>query len=238
MKKKREKRFYPLLDIVLTVVLVVIYVPLSLWGGSECWAGATDFLPGIMLFIGAVYIVFESIRFSSPIIGAAVGGLVPLVTIGPSLFLCPEEPEAFIIAVVLGCGFGFTVSTVSWFIQRRKRGDTSSGEMQCPQCGAAILPKRMDCLKCGWSYGGEDALKEIEQRAKEKESPEGHEALASKYARRMLYGVLWAVGGTIVTVVAYEAASPGGTYIIAWGAIVFGIIDFFRGLFGWLKYKT
>lgn len=53
----------------------------------------------------------------------------------------------------------------------------------------------------------------------------------------MLYGTLWAIGGTVVTAVTYSAASGGGVYVIAWGAIVFGIIDFFIGLFGWLKYK-
>lgn len=73
-----------------------------------------------------------------------------------------------------------------------------------------------------------------------KETPEGRQILAKKYSRHMLYGVLWAAGGTIVTVATYEAAASnpgGGTYVIAWGAILFGIIDFFRGLFGWLKYK-
>lgn len=70
------------------------------------------------------------------------------------------------------------------------------------------------------------------------ESPEGRAALASQYSRHMLYGALWAIGGTVVTVATYEAASAGGTYVVAWGAILFGIIDFFRGLFGWLRYTT
>lgn len=62
-------------------------------------------------------------------------------------------------------------------------------------------------------------------------------ALASAYAKHMAYGALWAIGGTVVTAITYEAASNGGTYVVAWGAILFGIIDFFRGLFGWLKYR-
>jgi len=63
----------------------------------------------------------------------------------------------------------------------------------------------------------------------------GHRnVLASKYARHMLYGILWLVGGTVVTVATYKAASGGETYIIAWGAILFGIIEFFSGLIGWL----
>jgi hypothetical protein len=42
----------------------------------------------------------------------------------------------------------------------------------------------------------------------------------------MLVGGLWCVGGIVVTVLSY--GSKGG--IIAWGAIVFGGIQFFRGL--------
>ena len=70
------------------------------------------------------------------------------------------------------------------------------------------------------------------------ENLEENKVLANKYARTMLYGVIWAVGGTIVTMATYSAASKGGgTYVVAWGAILFGIFDFFKGLFGWLKYK-
>ena len=81
----------------------------------------------------------------------------------------------------------------------------------------------------------EQGLKQYAEQYKN--SPEGRQVMASKYKRHMLYGILWAVGGTVVTVATYSAASGGGVYVIAWGAIVFGIIDFFRGLFGWLKYK-
>jgi hypothetical protein len=49
--------------------------------------------------------------------------------------------------------------------------------------------------------------------------------------KNMLLGALWCIGGTVVTVVSYSAASGGGgRYIIAWGAIIFGAIQFFRGL--------
>ena len=46
----------------------------------------------------------------------------------------------------------------------------------------------------------------------------------------MLYGALWCIGGIVVTVATMSAASGGGTYVVAWGAIVFGGIQFFRGL--------
>ena len=48
----------------------------------------------------------------------------------------------------------------------------------------------------------------------------------------MIFGALWCLGGIIVTAITYSSASEsGGTYIIAWGAIVFGAIQFFKGLF-------
>ncbi len=48
--------------------------------------------------------------------------------------------------------------------------------------------------------------------------------------RDMVLGGLWCIGGTIVTVVTYQAAASGGTYVVAWGAIVFGGYQFLRGL--------
>lgn len=55
------------------------------------------------------------------------------------------------------------------------------------------------------------------------------------YERDLKVGALWCIGGIIVTAVTYSnaTASPsGGHYIIAWGAILFGGIQFLKGLFG------
>lgn len=51
----------------------------------------------------------------------------------------------------------------------------------------------------------------------------------------MFHGAIWCIGGILVTFVTYAAAanSPGGgTYIVAWGAIIFGARRFFQGLNG------
>ena len=59
------------------------------------------------------------------------------------------------------------------------------------------------------------------------------EALREAGAKNMLFGALWCIGGIVVTAWAYHEAATaagGGTYVIAWGAIVFGAIQFFRGL--------
>lgn len=52
--------------------------------------------------------------------------------------------------------------------------------------------------------------------------------------KNVLYGALWCIGGLAVTFFSYQSAasgSGGGTYVVAWGAVIFGAIQFFQGLF-------
>jgi hypothetical protein len=51
----------------------------------------------------------------------------------------------------------------------------------------------------------------------------------------MLGGGLACAFGIIVTVVTYALASAGGWYIVAWGAIAVGAIQFLRGLWYYLE---
>ncbi len=46
----------------------------------------------------------------------------------------------------------------------------------------------------------------------------------------MVLGAAWCIGGTIVTVATYDAAQQGGEYVIAYGAIITGVIQFLHGL--------
>jgi len=48
-------------------------------------------------------------------------------------------------------------------------------------------------------------------------------------------GVALAFVGSVITAVTYNAASSGGTYFLAWGPILFGIIYIIRGLFNALS---
>lgn len=98
-------------------------------------------------------------------------------------------------------------------------------------------------VKLGWpketaTQFVDDVDEELKRCVEEyRRTPEGRQAMAAQSRRRMLYGFVWAAGGTAVTIGTYEAASEGGVFFIAWGAIIFGIVDFLRGLFGWLKYR-
>lgn len=55
--------------------------------------------------------------------------------------------------------------------------------------------------------------------------------LKQEAARKdMVRGGLWCGLGIVVTIGSYAMASGGGHYVVAWGAIIFGGIQFFRGL--------
>lgn len=48
----------------------------------------------------------------------------------------------------------------------------------------------------------------------------------------MLYGALWCSGGLLITFLTYTSASKGGgSYVITWGAIIWGILQFVKGLY-------
>jgi len=70
-----------------------------------------------------------------------------------------------------------------------------------------------------------------------KHTPEGRIIMLSAAKRHMLYGLMWCGGGSLITYLTYSAASEGGLFLVFWGAILWGIIDFFRGLLNWYKYK-
>jgi len=53
--------------------------------------------------------------------------------------------------------------------------------------------------------------------------------------RNMIVGGLWCGGGAAVTAVTYANASGGGTYVVTWGAIIFGGFQFLKGLGGYIS---
>ena len=71
--------------------------------------------------------------------------------------------------------------------------------------------------------------------------PEGAAFIQSSYeaerqaarSKNITFGALLLVVGIIVTAVTYDSASQsGGTYIVAWGPMVYGAIRLFKGLAG------
>jgi hypothetical protein len=97
----------------------------------------------------------------------------------------------------------------------------------CSYCGRENGDEVAQCRECGTEFVMQStdvsATEPIEDPAR---------VAANK---RVFWGAAWCLGGLFVTVLSYAAAanSPvGGTYIVAWGAIIFGAIQIFRGIVG------
>ncbi len=48
--------------------------------------------------------------------------------------------------------------------------------------------------------------------------------------RRIIAGVLWTCGGVAGTVGTYKLTAPTGTFVIAWGAVAYGLYELGRGV--------
>lgn len=60
-------------------------------------------------------------------------------------------------------------------------------------------------------------------------------ARGEKYKKRMTRGLLWTIAGAVITCATLAFADQlGGQYLLCYGAIIFGVIDFLAGLFGWI----
>lgn len=99
----------------------------------------------------------------------------------------------------------------------------------CAYCGRENTGDAPHCRECGTALG---PARENPPASEPAPSDNPARTAADK---RMLYGGLVCLGGILVTVFSYIGAATsrtGGTYIIAWGAILFGAIRFFQGLKG------
>ena len=104
------------------------------------------------------------------------------------------------------------------------------GSMFCTQCGAVVPNEHSFCTKCGRaSHQTQLAINAHMQ------SPEVKAERRDKYIKHIALGALFAIGGAVVTLATYSSAEGGGTYIIAWGAMGVGALQFLYGLYGWLS---
>jgi hypothetical protein len=55
-------------------------------------------------------------------------------------------------------------------------------------------------------------------------------ALRDVALKQMAIGGVICIVGLVITIGTYQAAQGGGRYVVAWGAIIFGGFQFFRGL--------
>lgn len=59
-----------------------------------------------------------------------------------------------------------------------------------------------------------------------------HDSDAQSGQRMMVSGAIWLVGGLVVTIASYTLASSagGGRFVLAYGAVIYGIAQIFRGM--------
>jgi hypothetical protein len=93
----------------------------------------------------------------------------------------------------------------------------------CPVCKLVNPATAMEC-DCGYSFVTDEMTARGEERARQQE----HRSWANG---RLIIGVVLLVIGILVTVVTYsDASDSGGTYTIAYGAMIVGVINIVRGL--------
>lgn len=61
--------------------------------------------------------------------------------------------------------------------------------------------------------------------------PEQRRIWETKGKRAIGFGVAWALGGLLLTIITYSNASgsSGGFYVIAWGPVLYGAFRIFHG---------
>lgn len=99
----------------------------------------------------------------------------------------------------------------------------------CSYCGRPNPADVAHCRECG------TALAVQPGSSASGESIPSEDPASTVAEKRMMHGLRWCIGGGAVTTVTYLAASSGpgaGTYFVAWGAILYGIVQIVQGLTG------
>ena len=121
--------------------------------------------------------------------------------------------------------------------------------VKCSQCGLVNFADAFVCKRCNYQFQT-SAQTDNQTYGTFNQTPQSSYSYSSSYqnqaesgadssaaVRKMFFGALWAIGGTVATVASYSSAAGGGKYFIFWGAIIFGVIDFLVGLNGYVSGK-
>lgn len=101
--------------------------------------------------------------------------------------------------------------------------------MTCSSCHKSVSENSKFCIHCGHK------VEQIEEGSVDKYFSQRNKDLVSEAKssanQEMTQGIVIFVIGLIITGGTYLAAEPGGTYTVAWGAMVFGVIALLRGYY-------
>jgi len=109
------------LDVVLTLLIVTILPALHLFFEGK------EEIVFPLLFLGLVYVIFESVRFLSPFWGIVIGAIFSCVFMAPVIILDLIKmgrtgyDDEFIEITILSTAVGFIASLVTAFIKRKNK---------------------------------------------------------------------------------------------------------------------
>jgi hypothetical protein len=96
---------------------------------------------------------------------------------------------------------------------------------KCEYCGQQNEDNEPHCLQCGTAFPDIESP-ELDPHAGSKKP------ISTSDNRRMVRGTFWFIGGGLVTAITYAAAlrgTFGGTYVVAWGAMLYGAFQWYAG---------
>lgn len=101
--------------------------------------------------------------------------------------------------------------------------------MHCANCGNKIEDLGEFCSQCGVSLAKQRTGVKNNKPDILHQTPEVE---GKQLNHHIKVGLVWLIGGIIVTWVTYSSTEPGGTYFLFWGPMLYGGYRIWRGLFG------
>ncbi len=100
--------------------------------------------------------------------------------------------------------------------------------MNCQNCNEQLPVEAKFCTKCGFAVSKNEEF--MSHQTEINAIPEKRKS--GNNSGTVIWGAIVTIIGIFVTIFSYRsAAESGGTYVVAYGAIIYGIITLIKGAF-------